>query len=987
MSRRSEDLRMKTSIVSARDRRDDMDEEPYFTSRRGSSAREELPLRSRRSLSPQEGVDRSRRPMVRDRRSNSLEKRKNYDVHIDQVRGGGHMLSRSPPIEHPQKRQQLMDERAFVTSPTSMRLQRNFEYVEYEDYNNLNSRSRNSYTYDDHSEVVKHKDYSTRRSGSSGHRLLVESIPFEDTVERDVGLRPNYAIASRHVEPSGKYSTMDMHRVKDGKTRYQDVISNEKLVKEIHYKDGEQSAHYARDSQYIDLPLSQTKDYGGEELLKNNPSTSSSIIVRGEYVNKIRDVRTLSSDGYPKRYGKDLEHHVSDEYGPRIVSDTRRGYETICRDAKCYACDAYQASRLEHKEYMYPEVGVRVDDETAYVSQEHLYGKTKHARDEHVSRGFFRPDLMESHENIPNAEGSRRIIKNVGAREFDVIEKEMAPDYGDIRKSSDVLIEAGNFLDDGYSHGEITRKVSNHHHVSDHGGLHEHDFDDPHSGHGYGSYAPGGSDRTRLKNSSEYRNVELQRHAGGFERIKGDEIVNNDRLLKRKYSAGEEVSRTESRSEMRNKWNIASGNDDFYEHHIERTSRRASIMQLKRPSGNEREQFYPETKRSSRDEHGRFYLETEQMPDETYCHKDSNDVGWTSYQDHSGNIYEHSGKPFKMGNRYLKGYTKSEPSKSYSHVHHTHQKTNHYKHQSLGQRNENDNNVAIPAQVADVPDESRAPWKSEPMEDSEGFKQRIQTAFLDFSKRFNENPTARKLYKEDGKAGSLFCVVCRRSASKAFQNTKALASHAFMSHKNGLRPQHLGLHRALCVLMGWNRMPDPETGTWSPEPLPGPEALALKEDLILWPPIVIVHNISLSNNDHNKWKLINIDALEEFLRDKGFHLGKMKICLGNPGDHSVILVKFLGTFSGLQEAERLNKIFLDRKHGRLGFDQAISGSGAMDESMKGDNQSEKLEDVLLYGYMGISEDLDSVDFDTKKRCSVKSKKEIHEIADAPVKAE
>ena len=61
-------------------------------------------------------------------------------------------------------------------------------------------------------------------------------------------------------------------------------------------------------------------------------------------------------------------------------------------------------------------------------------------------------------------------------------------------------------------------------------------------------------------------------------------------------------------------------------------------------------------------------------------------------------------------------------------------------------------------------------------------------------------------------------------------------------------------------------MPDPETGTWSPEPLPGPDALALKEDLILWPPIVIVHNISLSNNDHNKWKLINIDALEEFLR-------------------------------------------------------------------------------------------------------------------------
>lgn len=120
---------------------------------------------------------------------------------------------------------------------------------------------------------------------------------------------------------------------------------------------------------------------------------------------------------------------------------------------------------------------------------------------------------------------------------------------------------------------------------------------------------------------------------------------------------------------------------------------------------------------------------------------------------------------------------------------------------------------------------------------------------------------------------------------------------------------------------------------------------------------------------------------------KGFHLGKMKICLGNPGDHSVMLVKFLGTFSGLQEAERLHKLFLGRNHGRVDFDEAISGTGPVDELMQGDDPVEKVQDMLLYGYMGISDDLDSVDFDTKKRCSVKSKKEIHELADAPVKHE
>lgn len=113
---------------------------------------------------------------------------------------------------------------------------------------------------------------------------------------------------------------------------------------------------------------------------------------------------------------------------------------------------------------------------------------------------------------------------------------------------------------------------------------------------------------------------------------------------------------------------------------------------------------------------------------------------------------------------------------------------------------------------------------------------------------------------------AILTKVSASSASKEFLNTKALATHAYMSHKSGLRPHHLGLHRAICFLMGWNTMPDPDSGTWVPEILPKPEALAQKEDLILWPPVVIVHNISLSNNDHNKWKLINIDALGEFLR-------------------------------------------------------------------------------------------------------------------------
>ena len=78
-------------------------------------------------------------------------------------------------------------------------------------------------------------------------------------------------------------------------------------------------------------------------------------------------------------------------------------------------------------------------------------------------------------------------------------------------------------------------------------------------------------------------------------------------------------------------------------------------------------------------------------------------------------------------------------------------------------------------------------------------------------------------------------------------DTQRLVTHAFMSHKTGLRAKHLGLHKAICVLMGWDTVVPQDTVTWVPQVLPQAEALAQKEDLILWPPIVIIHNISMSD--------------------------------------------------------------------------------------------------------------------------------------------
>lgn len=93
----------------------------------------------------------------------------------------------------------------------------------------------------------------------------------------------------------------------------------------------------------------------------------------------------------------------------------------------------------------------------------------------------------------------------------------------------------------------------------------------------------------------------------------------------------------------------------------------------------------------------------------------------------------------------------------------------------------------------------------------------------------------------------------------------SLAMHVFNSLKVEFRPQHLGFHKALCVLMGWNNAVSPNSFRLV---LPKAEAWALKEDLVIWPPVVIIHNSSIGNKDPDKRTVVTLEALETILRGK-----------------------------------------------------------------------------------------------------------------------
>jgi len=100
----------------------------------------------------------------------------------------------------------------------------------------------------------------------------------------------------------------------------------------------------------------------------------------------------------------------------------------------------------------------------------------------------------------------------------------------------------------------------------------------------------------------------------------------------------------------------------------------------------------------------------------------------------------------------------------------------------------------------------------------------------------------------------------------------SLLTHSYHSLKAGLRTDHLGFHKALCVLNDWNWLVVPDTSNAYRRRIPS-EIKALKEDLILWPPIVIIHNSSIGNKSKsNGPRVVSIENLMEILKGLIFHI-------------------------------------------------------------------------------------------------------------------
>lgn len=79
------------------------------------------------------------------------------------------------------------------------------------------------------------------------------------------------------------------------------------------------------------------------------------------------------------------------------------------------------------------------------------------------------------------------------------------------------------------------------------------------------------------------------------------------------------------------------------------------------------------------------------------------------------------------------------------------------------------------------------------------------------------------------------------------------------------------------MLMGWKSEVGPGS-PWVREILSDAEAFVLKEDLVIWPPVVIIHNSSIGKKNPDERVIVSIEVLESILKGMQEFLMYTYIC-------------------------------------------------------------------------------------------------------------
>ncbi|KAG6435556.1 hypothetical protein SASPL_100430 [Salvia splendens] len=294
-------------------------------------------------------------------------------------------------------------------------------------------------------------------------------------------------------------------------------------------------------------------------------------------------------------------------------------------------------------------------------------------------------------------------------------------------------------------------------------------------------------------------------------------------------------------------------------------------------------------------------------------------------------------------------------------------------------------------------------------------------ALCDSTELYMSRPTILLLDRDIEFNFKMYIVLVR--SSKDFPDVHSLVMHAYNSESAGSLVDHLAFHKALCILMGWNYLTQPNNSK-AYQNLSADDAETNIDDLIVWPPTVLIHNTITGKNSEGRMEGLGNRAMDSMLRDEsssmlfnilvrfgdgnellvhvagqyafilaakllvacfslcdlGFTSGKSMSLFAREGHLGMHAVKFAGDESGLKEARRLADYFERQRQGRKSWAHLQPLTLAKEDEknpnlVKLDPRTGEKKRVF-YGHLATVADLDKITFELKKKVSIVSAREL-----------
>lgn len=732
----------------------DVGHDPYANPRRDTV--DPTPRVQRRSLSPRAKVEGSRRVLLGEGRS-GMPERRDYGWHLgagrsEKVRSG------SPPFVQELKKPHF----------DGGVVHRKYEYFEDMDYDDGKSnRLKQVYGYDHHgasSRISKDKDYSDGR-GMMGQKL----VPVDDGITRGSYRVPpelvptsNYGENVGHIPLTSR--SMDISRSEHEKLRYREPISSDKIpVRELYNE--------ARDASYTMASSSHPKDFGSSSQFKDSAGTSSGVS-RREFPSTYREGVPLSApDEYPRSSVKLTEPLDFDTYGQRSAVGIR-DHEASKRIMTSYPEGAYSPKRNEHDNYIYTKSQGIVNDDNVYPTDnlhrmmsprprldyeharadyehlEHARTDYDHVRTDYELRELSRPSIIHPVVNKTNqTEDCYGNLRKSTVWGHPTIQKQAAAVNLDTGRILYASKHDGEYLGSGYTQVEFERRELRDNELSHSGVIEDHQISHFRSDYGFGRDAGPQFPNERLQDPPiSIYDLEMQQLPVQGQRMKEELAIYeaSDKMLKRKYIVEDGINRYDTRTIVSSKWNASQEFEEQYDSGDEWIDEDTSALHASR------------TRRFD----SNVYRKTKRTYDGRDHPADFTSEDWLSSQDSLALGRRHTVRNYKPGVKYIKGHPKSGSLNWYN-THQTDRRSGIHRQHKVWKRND-DYDEDAHENVDDPSEDWVNPADSELAEDSEEFKQLVDDAFLMYSKRLNLNSAVRRRYREQGKAGSLFCIVCGR---------------------------------------------------------------------------------------------------------------------------------------------------------------------------------------------------------------------------------